>query len=213
VYLYVSKSLFTVVSVSAVIGKMKTGALGETMGSTIPTKDPGDDRGELSSRPLGEGLRESVPLLVTSIVLLAAAVLAGARGIVVGSTKYPLAGLLATLGFVAAIGSVLSWFFAEGSTGRPESHEASGQRPLRVDVPRTEGRPRPNVKVSPVTGSDNPRPAPAPWDEGPVDLTASRPYSGSSYTGQTESQLALQEINGIQDEVASRRARRPDDRP
>jgi hypothetical protein len=192
---------------------MKTDAFGETMGSPIPMKDPGDDRREHSSRSLGEGLRESLPLLVTSIVLLAAAVLAGARGIVVGSAKYPLAGLLATLGFVAAIGSVLSWFFAGGSTRRPERHEASGQPPLRVDVPRTEGRPRPNVRAGPVAASQSPPPAPAPWDEGLVDLPVPGPFSGSSNARQTESQLAIQEINGIQHDVTSRRARRPDDRP
>lgn len=163
-------------------------------------RDPEDRREDPSSEPLGKGFWESFPLLATSAVLFVAGAVSWARGIVIGSVRFPLVALLVALGFMAAIGAVLSWFFAEGPTQlvEPRAPEKPISRP--ADTEERPGRPPPLVVA-----------APAPWDEGPVERPTPRPLTHSAKLARADLQQALQELDGLQQELTTRRVRTPED--
>lgn len=134
------------------------------------------------------GLRESVPLLITSAGLFLAGFVCYWFSVRVGPSAFSLWALLIVLGFVAAIGASVSWFFADEEARMPSEPEVS-----REEM----GRPRPEVARTPEA---------EPWFEGPPTpppvTTVASPHQR---TPSPETGLALQEIDVIQREVASRR--------
>lgn len=127
-----------------------------------------------STGSLRDGFRESVPLLLTSVALFVAGGVAGALRVEVGPGGFPLVGILVALGFVAAIGSVLSWFFA-GDPARVLVAEATVTGPRgRTDGQRAGGHPPPRVRTDPTPPVKRAAVEPPPWDEGPIPEPAFR---------------------------------------
>lgn len=116
----------------------------------------------------GSGLWGTLPLLVLTGLLFVGAVLVYLTYPQLGPYHFPIWGLLLTLGFVGAIGSTVSYFWAVDEPSA-EVADAGGQSPAppaRADL----GRPAPEV----VRRPDPARSAPAvgaarssadPWDE------------------------------------------------
>jgi hypothetical protein len=134
-------------------------------------------------------------------------VVAWRAGVRLGPSEFSFWGLLLVLGFVAAIGAVLSWFWATGS--RPERSETAPRSKVAESAPERDahlGRPAPEVRAPPppvVVSS----PSPPPWDEGPIvasrlesrTLAAPRPWTDA------DAEVALMELEGIQREIVPRR--------
>lgn len=137
----------------------------------------------------------------------------------IGPGNYPLWGLFLTLGFVAAIGTVVSWFFAadepKDSVSAPEKERAEPADDSKYT--RAEfGRPAP--EVAPSRSSPAPSGSPAlaiapaaasvaPWDEDvlpPPVVRGPRPVLTTPYDP-GDIGRALEEIEDIQRELASRR--------
>jgi hypothetical protein len=140
--------------------------------------------------------RASLPLLVVSAGLFVGSVAVDLVAPDAGPGGFPLWGLLLTLGFTAAIGTTLSWFFAVG----PEV--GSAPAPGASTVPLDLGRPAPDVRrAEPAT------PTPE-WDEGPAsDVPAAlgtgvgtAPRSGAP----DDVERALDEIAQIEEELEGR---------
>jgi hypothetical protein len=137
-------------------------------------------------------LRSSLPLLVVCAALFTAGYLCWLFGIRLGPGAFSLWALFLVLGFVAAIGTTISWFYADEEIARaavsPEAEE-----------PAEFGRPRPDVRVAPVS---------EPWFEGlPVEVSAPVSRSRSMSPVDVEMGRALDEIDRIANEVSSRRKR------
>jgi hypothetical protein len=161
----------------------------------------------------------TLPLILLTAVLFAGAFAAYRIAPRLGPDNFPLWGLLLTLGFVAAIGSAVSWFFAVD--------EPAPVAPARVVVEvtpastRTEarselGRPAPEVVAArpvspPSVGSGVGVAAtltPAePWNEDalpPVSPRGPRPVL-TTLDDPGDIGRALQEIADIQRELSTRR--------
>jgi hypothetical protein len=159
-------------------------------------------------------LRGSLPMVLVTVVLFAAGYVLLWRGVNFGPTALPLWALLLVLGFVACVGTAVSWLFGDASDSVPRGKNVGiateGRSPEL-------GRPYPNV-ASPnrnaVSGAEVEL---APWDEGPVpnsdsaDLYVEAFPAGGSRP--EDSGRVLEELDGIEREVAPRRkADRPSSR-
>ena len=175
-------------------------------------KRPTSVRKRYAEETLREGFVASAPLLATSAVLFVVAVFALMYGVTFAGGRFPLAGLLAGLGFIAAIGAVLSWFFASG-TASEQGPKGSDERE-RAEPPseRLEGRPRPDVRIDRSGQASHPSSEQAPWDEGPSEPPAPRPARYPTLAVNVDAQDAIQELERIQQEVTSRRLRRLENR-
>ena len=163
----------------------------------------GDTAGRASGeqRPRRSGLEAAFPLLVLTGVLFIAAGATFATFPAAGLGVLRIWGLFMTLGFIAAIGATLAWYFAVGpEDGSPSSPSRPAHRGER-NVLRDGGRPAPS---NTAVGSVAPRP-PA-WSEDEVPFLPARHYrpvpSGAVATVDVGS--ALTEINGIEDELDAR---------
>ncbi len=116
----------------------------------------------------GSGLWGTLPLLVLTALLFVGAVLVYLTYPQIGPDHFPIWGLLLTLGFVAAIGSTVSYFWAVDEP-TAEATGAGGQTPVapgRADL----GRPAPDVVRRPDPAGTAPTAGAAgssadPWDE------------------------------------------------
>ena len=188
---------------------------------------PSDRGGSESWR----GFVASVPLLSVTGALFIGSYVVYREYPNVGPDHFPLWGLLLTLGFVAAIGSVLSWFFATGTdeTEVTARDDQAGDASPDSPVPRREfGRPVPDRAARPpvparsgiatpavaaagagVTGGGGS--ASAPWDEDvlpPVAAKGPRPVL-TTLDDPGEIGRALEEIADIQRQLTARPSARP----
>jgi hypothetical protein len=152
------------------------------------------------------GLRESTPLILGSAALFVAGVVSWWVGVRVGPPRFPLWALLVVLGFVMAIGAVLSWFLSEGeSVPVPDDGQAAALPPDSSRRDGELGRPVPDVRRTghrPTLSSVAP-----PWDEGEIEAPHPKP-SGPPLPrpwSDADAEVAFQELEGIQREIASRR--------
>jgi hypothetical protein len=165
------------------------------------------------------GLVGTLPLLALTFLLFLGAYLVYLGAPHLGPINFPLWGLLLVLGFVAAIGSVVSWFFATDDRPArvrdpaPAAHEAAPERHAsREDF----GRPAPALaprnapavapsglgRAAAVAGTT----AAAPWDEDalpPVSARGPRPVL-TTPDDPGEIGRALEEIADIQRQLATR---------
>jgi hypothetical protein len=118
------------------------------------------------SESLADGFRESLPLLLVAIVLLATGAVAWILNVAVGPARFPLGVILLTLGFIAGIGATLSWFFA-GSPRRVrrETRAPPAEPAPVVEGARATGRPVPDVRVAPTAPAVRGSRPPEPWEE------------------------------------------------
>jgi hypothetical protein len=176
------------------------------------TDDPGIS---LHSQLLG-----ALPLIVLTGFLFVATYLTYHAYPKVGPYNFPLWGLLMTLGFVAAIGAVVSGFFATDGPVPPRAPRGrgSGARPPDGSDSRADfGRP---VPLAPTTGKSAgtaggparpaaiAQPQAKPWDEDvlpPVPPRGPRPVL-TTLDDPGEIGRALQEIADIQRELAARQS-------
>lgn len=139
----------------------------------------------------------SLPLFVVTVGLFVGSVVVFSLAPNVGPGGFPLWGLLMTLGFIAAIGTTVSWFFAKG---------AADDAAAPADEPASDpevGRPAPEVRrpaVVPETevwdeSTIPARPAPQP----PVRVVAATPAAPDDV------ERALDEIAQIEEELEGRR--------
>ncbi len=165
-------------------------------------------------------LRATLPLLaLTGLLIVAAAVIYLYRPRF-GPDDFPIWGLFLTLGFVAAIGSVVSWFWAVDDR---ETAAVASTNAYRAPSPSREefGRPTPDFasrgKVArPSGGPDragaSPSPALAnPWDEDvlpPVAAHGPRPV-WTTPDDPGDIARALEEIAEIQRQLTTRPRSRP----
>ena len=160
---------------------------------------------------LREGLRESVPLLLTALIFIAVGLVAGKLGMTVGTARFPLSVILVVLGFTAGIGATLSWFFA-GASASPSQvippMDTPTERECEVKADG-DGRPRPTVGAQPATPSPIRTMEPAPWDEGPSEeLPVPRPARYPTLAVNVEAQDAIRQLERIEQDVGRRRRAR-----
>jgi len=172
-----------------------------------------------SSGSIAAPLLASLPMLLLAIAFFAAGYLLLWMGVDIGPGAMPLWALFLVLGFVASIGTVISWFFVEEA----RSDRIPGNAPVAAVAPPVRspdlGRPRPSVAPAArpsVGGAAAARPsvsaAPAavePWDEGPIAPPArseppARPVP-PLVPPYGETGRVLEELEGIEREVAPRR--------
>jgi hypothetical protein len=128
----------------------------------------------------------SLPLLASSVALFVLGYVVWGVAPHVGPGSFPLWDLLLVLGFVAAIGAVLSWMSADSRPGRAPNPPRS--EPPAGPEPRPEfGRPRPEITSPPaprpagglaaaMATMGPPRPVgPAEWSEDDIPILPSRP--------------------------------------
>lgn len=159
-----------------------------------------------------DGFRESVPLIATAGVFFAAGVYAWIRGLTFGRAHYVLADLLIGLGFIAGIGATLSWFFAGEPSDQQDEKSSRTLEGRTSESYRPEGRPRPDVRIDPISSPRVKSQELPPWDEGPVEPPRHRPSIHSAKFAQAELQQSLQELEGLQQELTTRRVRNPESR-
>jgi hypothetical protein len=159
-----------------------------------------------------------LPLVVLTGALFAASIVTYLDYRAAGPGYFPLYGLFLTLGFVSAIGSVISWFFA---TDEPELAPGSEfpryprESPTATTTRTDLGRPAPEVS-SARSAAPSPRGLSAtaaapdgtaePWDEDALPPAAPRGPRPILTTPDDpgDIQRALEEIAEIQRELASR---------
>jgi hypothetical protein len=162
-----------------------------------------------TSVAMASPLLASLPILLLAATLFTAGYVLLWMGVNVGPSVLPLWALLLVLGFVTCIGAVISWSFVEESRSDRERGEAADAAVVATGRSPELGRPRPNVGPS-TRGSVGGAPdGLAPWDEGPsLTPTRSGP-DGEPTLGpgplHGEAGRVLEEIDGIEREVASRR--------
>jgi hypothetical protein len=163
-------------------------------------------------------LRGTLPL-----ILLTAALFVGSYAVYAlypdrGPYNFPLWGLLLTLAFVAAIGAVVSWFFAVDDTEAvaKEARATTTPTPSSTEGSRSDfGRPVPEVSArrpSATAPAGNARPATparpsvAPWDEDAIPPLATRGPRPVLTTPDDPGDIAraLEEIEEIQRQLAIR---------
>jgi hypothetical protein len=166
----------------------------------------GNDRRTVSDEgSLSAGFRESVPLIVVTVVLLLVGAIAWIFNIAVGSARFPLGVILVTLGFIAGIGATLSWFFA-GSPRRASTEP----RPPPVDRPRNEaaratGRPAPDVRWSRTRSTVASPRSPRPWEEKPTDVENSPLSIPSVASPAPDPRALIEELDQLTRELAPTR--------
>jgi len=177
------------------------------------------------------GFAPSSPLFLAATALFIGGYAVWRYDAAVGPGYFPLWDLLVVLGFVSAIGGVLSWFFASGDSegterepeppvvAPPRAAPSPRARPTTTSAPRGDlGRPRPDVvSRSRAAGhasgfsaalATTPPNAP-PWeededelDEPPVPL----PSPPVEPIPRTEVEQMLRELDGIEREAGRRRS-------
>ncbi len=165
-----------------------------------------DDRDRAERRSSRARLVASLPLLVVSGGLLASAALTLRLSPHSGPDGFPLWGLLLTLGAIAGIGAVASWFGAIGPEPGPSPDRRGVGEPM-ADA----GRPAPQVRRDRSAA----HPLEEDWDETAIPVRApgravrarARPTSPEP----DEVERALIEIENIEAELATRP--RPERRP
>ena len=171
----------------------------------------------------------ALPLIVLTAVLFVASYLTYLSYPRVGPDHFPLWGLLMTLGFVAAIGAVVSGFFATDGPvpARVPRDRGSVARPPGATDSRTDfGRPAPLAATSSNSAGPSAGPArPAatapsqvePWNEDALPPAPARGPRPLLTTLDDPGQIgrALQEIADIQRELAARQrtVRKPTEAP
>ncbi len=169
--------------------------------------DPDEARVPPGTGSLADGFRESVPLLLISLVCFAAGIYANDEDITVGAGHYPISGVLIVLAFISAIGAVLSWFFAGSAR---DAALIAARRPRNPrPPPRREpeewvgGHPRPSVRIDSTARARIPYIPREPWDEGPAEAPPRpRPVRPPPAPVARET---LQELEGIQQALLARR--------
>ncbi|MGC2360065.1 MAG: hypothetical protein WA691_07165 [Thermoplasmata archaeon] len=158
----------------------------------------------------------TLPLIGLTAALLGGAYLIHLGFPRLGPSNFPLWGLLLTLGFVAAFGAVVSFFFAtdetESSVPSAEAESPKG-RTSRSDFGRPIPDLTPKTPPSPLTSGTGLAAAaggapPAPWDEDvlpPVPARGPRPVL-TTPDDPGDIGRALEEIADIQRELSARRA-------
>jgi hypothetical protein len=163
----------------------------------------------------------TLPLAILTVTMFIGAYVVYARYPGVGPGDFRLWGLFLTLGFVAAIGTVVSWFFAtdepELSSSREDS-AAADTASRRPSAPVEFGRPTPDAVSSRGSAGTAPVHVPAaptapiavpdaaPWDEDvlpPPIVRGPRPVL-PTLDDPGEIDRALEEIEEIQRELAAR---------
>jgi hypothetical protein len=139
----------------------------------------------------------SLPLFVVSVGLFVGSVVVFTIAPGAGPGGFPLWGLLLTLGFIAAIGTTVSWFFATG-----EEDDRPSTIPLSHDSAPDLGRPAPDVRRATELEA-------APdWDESVIAPRASpRPavaQAAPPLVRHDDIERALDEIAEIEDELEGR---------
>jgi hypothetical protein len=163
----------------------------------------GDDVSASSAPPtISEwaAFRASLPLFVVTVGLFVGSGVVYRAAPTAGPGGFPLWGLLMTLGFIAAIGATVSWFFAKGSAEDAAADSASEPAPTRP--PADAGRPSPDVlRPSEVA-------APEDWDESTIPVrTVSRPPVrpvAAAPVSPDDIERALDEIAEIEEELEGR---------
>ncbi|MGD0249876.1 MAG: hypothetical protein ABSB97_03160 [Thermoplasmata archaeon] len=174
--------------------------------------------------------------MVASVALFVAGAASWWARLQAGPPRFPLWALLVVLGFVASIGAVLSWFLGGGETevvspleDEKDSpfHDGGADQVERSGPVPELGRPAPDVR-RPNVESKGLVKEPAPWDEGPVDVPAATPAAAPMLRPATipdirspapatvspppawtyaDAELAIRELDGIQQEIVPRRKR------
>jgi hypothetical protein len=168
----------------------------------------------------------TLPLALLTGALFLGAFVAYREYSSIGPGIFPLWGLLVVLGFVASIGTVLSWFFATDEpvpAGRTPS--AAAVQPVNPPVPSRAdfGRPPPDVRaprgragpVGVVAGVQPPvSPAAEPWDEDVLPPPIVRGPRPILTTPEDPGDIAhaLEELEDIQRELTTRGAPAPSTR-
>ena len=173
---------------------------------------------ELGSALVGptSGFFESLPLLVGAVALFLAGAVTWLSGIQAGAAHLPLWAMFVVTGFIASIGVVLSWFFAEGprDSGEVDRESVTTDGPSNQPGPEL-GRPRPDVRAlrSPVRPHANP--PLEPWDEGPVSPphVEAPPRVPRVESGRSDTDGVLDELENIAEALHSQRRRRGDPPP
>ncbi len=187
------------------------------MTASSESEPPGPSTGRRSS------FFGTLPLIVLTGILFAGAYLVYLRASRLGPGNFPLWGLLITLGFVAAIGAVVSWFFATDVDGVSSKgiETPSGDARGAGHGPRNDlGRPVPDLGARPAAPGPSsglgravavadPSAArhPEPWDEDalpPVAARGPRPVL-TTLDDPGDIGRALEEIADIQRELSTRR--------
>jgi hypothetical protein len=167
--------------------------------------DPADAPPHVRSPILG-----TLPLIVLTGALFVGAYFVHQVAPTTGPYNFPLWGLLMTLGFIAAIGAVVSWFFAtdEPSRNAPTTDVDSGAGDLVSRRARGDfGRPVPEVARA-ATPSASAARAAEPWNEDllpPVAPHRPRPVL-TTPDDPGDIARALDEIADIQRELAAPRS-------
>jgi hypothetical protein len=166
-----------------------------------------------------DALSGTLPMIVLTALLLVGSYLTYLSYRQIGPDRFPIWGLLLTLGIVAALGSIVSWFFAtdEGSVapgeeGEQRSRPAGSPKIARGDY----GRPAPDLvsppnTSEPVLGGTAPTGEAAahdsaPWSEDGLPPAAPRGPRPVLTTPDDPGDIsrALEEIAEIQRQLASR---------
>jgi hypothetical protein len=139
----------------------------------------------------------SLPLLVVTVGLFVGSVVVYRLARTVGPDGFPLWGLLMTLGFIAAIGTTVSWFFAKGAA------EVAALQAESDPAGTATGRPVPDVRhATAATVAED-------WDESTIPVRSPaqqppvRPVSVAS-VGPDDVERALDEIAQIEEELEGR---------
>lgn len=197
---------------------------------TTLDSDTESDPGSEDAPALWTGFVASSPLLSSAAVLFVAGYLVWRSYPSFGPGAFPLWDLLLVLGFVAGIGAVLSWFYATDDTphvaprprrAAPPRRIPEGARPVPATFARGDlGRPRPEIasrsaprrppatrKITPVT---RPRASPPPWQESEDDEEVATPSmilppGPAAARSSAEADAALDELDGIEQDIARRR--------
>lgn len=176
-----------------------------------------------ADEPATDGLNSiigTLPLLVLTAILFVGSYVTYLYSPHLGPDSFPLWGLMLTLGFVAAIGSVVSWFFAAEENEPAHSVTATdseGSPPDGATSRAGFGRPAPDSvarRLSPPGVSNSvveiaPKVLDVePWDEDalpPVATHGPRPVL-TTLEDPGDIGRALEEIADIQRQLATRRA-------
>ena len=175
-------------------------------------------------------LRGTLPLIVLSVAFFVGAYVAFVVYPHLGPDNFPIWGFLLTMGFVAAIGSTVSWFFAtddvESLRARSDAAETATATPGSARGKRKEfGRPAPDrVRPATLEGPSSGVGAMAarskatadPWDEDALPPVAPRGPRPLLATPDDPGDIgrALEEIAEIQRQLVTRpTVSRSSDRP
>jgi len=181
------------------------------------TASPGESRAPRSDgENLWNEIRSTLPLLALTGALFSLSIAFFVLFPRAGPRTFPLWGLLLTLGFVAAIGSAVSLFFATEEPGQTEAGDRSADTGGKRRVGSREfGRPAPEITPlaahpiaarTPALVGSNAGTEPDPWNEDllpPAAIRGPRPVL-TTLDDPGDISRALEEIAEIQRQLATR---------